>query len=431
MKIRITKTPNRDNKYNFGENFSNGVIQINAGGLHSTNPNEGVLMGHDENFVPNLVEEGETIWNDYVFSNRIKVPDAVRNKYKLRGTKDMTFSDAAKKIQKASEERPNDPIANDTLNINLTRLANEQEVMREQKRKGNKYKKGGKLNSFLDAYNDWVTNPYNTATTGFGEGLDVNPNQAASREKAIRNTIDYNKETDDLIARDNLLRYAPAFGSALGVGYGLLSKPNYSRADALAQFAQNAGKVTPISYDPLGNYLTYRPTDMNYIANRMAAQAGATRRNIMNTSGGNRANAVGSLLAADYNSQIAQADAIRQGEDTNWNRYMQAMTFNRGTKQYNSEAALKAAMANQEARMKASQLGLSGYTNAMQMKDTIDAQRAKTLSANLTNLFESLGQIGEEQFDRNRLKWLERKGVLRSDYFDTDKYSRNNKKTKG
>ena len=169
---------------------------------------------------------------------------------------------------------------------------------------------------------------------------------------------------------------------------------------------------------------------MNYIANRMAAQAGATRRNIMNTSGGNRANAIGSLLAADYNSQIAQADAIRQGEDTNWNRLMQAETFNRGTDQYNSEAALKAAVANQEARMKASQLGLSGYTNAMQMKDAIDAQRAKTLSANLTNLFESLGQIGEEQYDRNRLKWLERKGVLRSDYFDTDKYSRNSKKTK-
>ena len=57
------------------------------------------------------------------------------------------------------------------------------------------------------------------------------------------------------------------------------------------------------------------------------------------------------------------------------------------------------------------------------MKDAIDAQRAKTLSANLTNLFESLGQIGEEQYDKNRLKWLERKGVLRSDYFDTGKYN--------
>jgi hypothetical protein len=30
------------NKYNEGGDFSNGVIQINAGGSHSTNPYEGV-----------------------------------------------------------------------------------------------------------------------------------------------------------------------------------------------------------------------------------------------------------------------------------------------------------------------------------------------------------------------------------------------------
>ena len=424
-----------------GTVFSNGITTIGNGGTHEESPYEGVQMGVDSQGIPNLVEEGETIWNDYVFSNRIPVPDAVRNKYKLRGTKDMTFSDAAKKIQKASEERPNDPIANDTLDINLTRLANEQEVMREQKnmKKNNKFKHGGKKNtisqdawnllsnvpSSIDIYDTTNLAPENKIPSlHFYNLTRQNQNNQSKQNNEI-------ESIDDVLNRDNLLRYAPAFGSALGVGYGLLSKPNYSRADALAQFAQNAGKVTPISYDPLGDFLTYRPVDRDYIANRMAAQAGATRRNIMNTSGGNRANAIGSLLAADYNSQIAQADALRQGEDTNWNRLMQTETFNRGTNQYNSEAALKAAAANQEARMKASQLGLSGYTNAMQMKDAIDAQRANTLSANLTNLFESLGQIGEEQFDRNRLKWLERKGVLRSDYFDTDKYNRNSKKTKG
>ena len=414
-----------------GAEWDNGVTVIGNGGTHEESPYEGVQMGVDNQGIPNLVEQDEVIYNDYVFSNRIPVPNAVRNKYKLRGTKDMTFADAAKKVAKESEERPNDPISQRGLEDIMNKLANEQEIMREQKRTGNKYKKGGKLNNLLDAYNDWVTNPYNTATTGFGEGLDVSPSQAAQREKTIRNTTDYNQQTDDLIDRDNLLRYAPVFGSALGVGYGLLSKPNYSRADALAQFAENAGKITPITYEPIGNYLTYRPTDLSYQANRMAAQAGATRRNIMNTSGGNRANAIGSLLAADYNSQIAMGEAIRQAEATNFARRAQVEEFNRATNQFNAEAALKAAIANQQARLDASKLGLSGYTTAMQMKDAIDAQRAKTLSANLTNLFESLGQIGEEQLDRNRLKWLERKGILRSDYFDTDKYSKNNKKTKG
>ena len=165
---------------------------------------------------------------------------------------------------------------------------------------------------------------------------------------------------------------------------------------------------------------------MNYIANRMAAQAGATRRNIMNTSGGNRANAIGSLLAADYNSQIAQADALRQGEDTNWNRLMQTETFNKGTNQYNSEAALKAAAANQEARMKASQLGLSGYTTAMKMKDDIDAQRNASISANLTNLFDSLGDIGREEVIK---KMVKDSPALLYDYYG--RYKGSNKSAKG
>ena len=311
----------------------------------------------------------------------------------------------------------------------MNKLANEQEVMREQKnnkRRGKQYAKGGDLDSLLDAYNDWVTNPYNTATTGFGEGLDVSPNQAASREKAIKNTIDYNKETDDLIARDNLLRYAPAFGSALGVGYGLLSKPNYSRADALAQFAENAGKITPVTYEPIGNYLTYRPTDLSYQANRMAAQAGATRRNIMNTSGGNRANAIGSLLAADYNSQIAMGEAIRQAEAANFARRAQVEEFNRATNQFNAEAALKAAIANQQARLDASKLGLSGYTTAMQMRDAIDAQRNASLSANLTNLFDSLGDIGREEVIKRMVK---ENPALLYDYFG--RYKGSNKSAKG
>ena len=116
MKIKITKIPN--NKKSFGGwnnthggDFSNGVIQINSGGLHSTNPYEGVPMGVDQEGTPNLVEEGEVIFNDYVFSNRLKVPKAMRNKYKLRGKKDLTFADAALQMAKESEERPNDPIS--------------------------------------------------------------------------------------------------------------------------------------------------------------------------------------------------------------------------------------------------------------------------------------------------------------------------------
>ena len=451
-----------------GLDLSNGVVQVNNGNTHENNKYEGVQMGIDNQGIPNLVEEGEVVFNDYVFSNRLNVPKDVKNKYKLRGNKELTFANAAKQMQKESEERPNDPISKRGLTSSMSILQQAQEDVRQKKQanqKGVQYAHGGRMgtlfdgkgpfyNGFTPSYEDWVASELvpNTPVLGmdwhptgkinytkgetspnyqvrevsvpttFWGALDKKSeeqNKYVHRVPVKKNKI--NTNTDDIAP--SWLRYAPAFGSALGVGYNLLSKPDYSRADALAQFAQNAGKVTPISYEPIGNYLTYRPTDLSYQANRMAAQAGATRRNIMNTSGGNRANAIGSLLAADYNSQIAMGEAIRQAEATNFARRAQVEEFNRGTNQYNSEAALKAAITNQQARLDASRLGLSGYTTAMQMKDAIDAQRAKTLSANLTNLFESLGQIGEEQYDKNRLKWLERKGVLRSDYFDTGKYN--------
>ena len=416
-----------------GTIFSNGITTIGNGGTHEESPYEGVQLGVDPQGIPNLVEENEVIWNDYVFSDRIKVPKTVKEKQKLKGNKNMTFADAANKIQKISEERPNDPISMETMDINLTRLAQEQEALRQQKnlgQEGRKYAKGGTkvskkqigLNAW-DAYNQMLTNPYNEATTGFGEGFNISPTIAAKRERNRISNTNTTYNTNNNYA--TWLRYAPVAGSILGLSQTLLSKPNYSRADALAQYAQNAGKIQPISYEPIDTLMTYKPVDQNYIANRMAAQAAATRRNIMNTAGGNRANAVGSLLAADYNAQIAQADAIRQGEDVNWNRLMQTQTFNRGTKQANAEMALKAAMANQEARLKTSQMGLSGYTTAMQMKDAIDAQRNASINANMTALFDNLGDIGREEMTRRMV--MENPALL-YDYYGRYK---NNESAKG
>ena len=81
-----------------GVEWDNGLTYINNGSTHENNPYEGVQMGVDNQGTPNLVEEGEVVFNDYVFSNRLIVPDAVREKYKLRGNKELTFADAAKQM---------------------------------------------------------------------------------------------------------------------------------------------------------------------------------------------------------------------------------------------------------------------------------------------------------------------------------------------
>lgn len=115
-----------------GGTFDNGLTYINVGGTHEQNPNEGVQIGQDHNGVPNLVEEGEVIWNDmdYVFSNRLKVPRDLRGKYKLRDG--SSFADAAKKINSLGGERQ-DNITMRGRNAYLSELMGKQEEVRQKK----------------------------------------------------------------------------------------------------------------------------------------------------------------------------------------------------------------------------------------------------------------------------------------------------------
>lgn len=113
-----------------GSDFTNGVSIVGEGGMHEENPNGGIQVGVDSQGTPNLVEEGEVIWNDFVFSNRIDVPEEAVKVFKL-GKRGMSFSDAAKKIQKSAEEMPNDPIAKRSMNRNLALLAELQEALKQ------------------------------------------------------------------------------------------------------------------------------------------------------------------------------------------------------------------------------------------------------------------------------------------------------------
>lgn len=125
-----------------GGDFPTGLTHINAGGTHEESPYQGVPMGQDAEGTPNLVEENETIYNDYVFSERLKVPtiDKPMNgkKYQqwekvLRKYKNKSYSDAAKKAEKDSgvDERPNDPIARRGFESVLEILAQSQEQVRD------------------------------------------------------------------------------------------------------------------------------------------------------------------------------------------------------------------------------------------------------------------------------------------------------------
>lgn len=547
----------------YGGTYNGGLEYIDNGGTHEQNPFNGVPMGTDRNGTPNLVEEGETIWNDYVFSNRLKVPETLTDKYKL--SKDITFAEASKKLGKEIEETPNDPISKRTFNSFMQDLQQSQEEVKAKKELAkvkrqfnklspqeqlgilngtpvqgdntmlsnpnemvsnepqqfddggwmfdnmwegapeyqNSYLKGnipyyqGKVSSkgysvkdiedtdnyknftkyaltLPDNHNYWQTlsnktgkdvtylknnyerlrndgklgwvhrtpkfnnistqadtpftiyqpldalgnqkpfnmlSPYGMGYSAndivpFSDRVDANGNTVIDLKNKEFISTDTKKKTNN--KEDNGLlptwmRYAPIVGSAIGAASSLLSKPDESSADAILTAAREAGQYTPISFNPIGDYMTYNPFDRDYYINKLNAESGAARRAIINQASGNRGNAIAGILAADYNAQNQLGALARQAEEYNLAQRQKVAEFNRGTNMFNTEGMFKADTANQAAKMQARSTLLQGTMQAERLRQAARQQLAAERSANLTNLFNNIGNIGRENMNFNIL----------------------------
>lgn len=437
-----------------GADFTNGQIIVGNGGTHEENPMEGVPMGMDAEGNPNLVEQGEVIFNDYVFSNRLFADGGLLESFNLPKSYDgHSFAAIAEKLGDESKERPNDPISKRGLMSSMSRLQQAQETVRQQTQEGQEgvqYAHGGRMGTLFDGFGQYPNHLFTIDDDNVPEGtmfdpisnryvftgyqdLDVKPldfgpgitlsgewvkePKYMARAAAKRAGYDVGSSLDDynknpikvpekkksaaskLLDATNL-RYAPVVGAAIGLGQNLFSRPDYTSANTILEAANQAGNYTPIGYTPIGNYLQYRPFDRNFYLSKLNAQADATRRAIMNTTSPSR-NAT--LLAADYNAQGRLGDLARQAEEYNLAQRQAIETFNRGTNQANAEMGLKAAMANQEAALKSRSSRLSGIAQAMAVRDAVDARRGASMSANLTNFFNSLGDIGREEYSRNMI----------------------------
>jgi hypothetical protein len=547
----------------YGGTYNGSLEYIDNGGTHEQNPFNGVPMGTDRNGTPNLVEEGETIWNDYVFSNRLKVPETLTDKYKL--SKDITFAEASKKLGKEIEETPNDPISKRTFNSFMQDLQQSQEEVKAKKELAkakrqfnklspqeqlgilngtpvqgdntmlsnpnemvsnepqqfddggwmfdnmwegapeyqNSYLKGnipyyqGKVSSkgysvkdiegtdnyknftkyaltLPDNHNYWQTlsnktgkdvtylknnyerlrndgklgwvhrtpkfnnistqadtpftiyqpldalgnqkpfnmlSPYGMGYSAndivpFSDRVDANGNTVIDLKNKEFISTDTKKKTNN--KEDNGLlptwmRYAPIVGSAIGAASSLLSKPDESSADAILTAAREAGQYTPISFNPIGDYMTYNPFDRDYYINKLNAESGAARRAIINQASGNRGNAMAGILAADYNAQNQLGALARQAEEYNLAQRQKVAEFNRGTNMFNTEGMFKADAANQAAKMQVRNTLLQGTMQAERLRQAARQQLAAERSANLTNLFNNIGNIGRENMNFNIL----------------------------
>lgn len=362
----------RDNMYDsllesqtHGGDFSNGVTFINNGGTHEQNPFEGVPMGVAPDGQPNLVEEGEVLYNDYVFSNRLHPTDKELKESNLpKKYKGHTFALIAEDMSKESAERPNDPISKRGLEASLGKLASLQEEQRMKKGK-----------------------------TGTQQMMAFGGRKFAG-------------------TKDTYSRYAPAVGSALGAIQSVFQKPDYTNSDLILDVVNNLSR-NKVSPTLLSDYLSYKPIDRNYYLNQLKGQAGATRRAVMN-SGLSSGQRMAGLLAADYNAQQGIADALLKTDMYNEQLRQSIAQFNRGTSQYNSGALMQADAQNAQLAQARDNMRLSGTTTAANMRELADTALATSRSANLTNFFDNLGSIGRENRDTNMLQ-----AMIDSDLFGT------------
>lgn len=396
-----------------GGDFTNGVTFIDNGGSHEANPFEGVQMGIDPQGVPNLVEEGEVIFNDYVFSDRMKLPKKLKEKYSIKGE---TFADAAKELSKESEERPNDPISQRGLEAFMSALAESQEEVRvkNEDRRMNRYAKGGKLGKRYegdgpdDNYMDFGTlaSPISyeqlermmdlgidgsaIPLTGTSEEID----DAITRAAVEKGTTTGNK------SNLSYLRFAPALMSGISAFTDLFSKPDYSAADRIASIDIQPALV---SADPIGQYLSYRPLDRMFYINQLNKNTAAGRRAIQNTSGGNRAAAMAGILASDYNYGENLGQLARQAEEYNQALRERVAGFNRQTDIFNSQQSMQAQSVNAQSRNDATKMRLAQAEEVAKLRqaarNAYDARRSNNLNSFITNL----GNIGWEDYQR---EWI-------------------------
>lgn len=362
----------RDNMYDsllesqtHGGDFSNGVTFINNGGTHEQNPFEGVPMGVAPDGQPNLVEEGEVLYKDYVFSNRLHPTDKELKESNLpKKYKGHTFALIAEDMSKESAERPNDPISKRGLEASLGKLASLQEEQRMKKGK-----------------------------TGTQQMMAFGGRKFAG-------------------TKDTYSRYAPAVGSAIGAVQSVFQNPDYTNSDLIFDVVNNLSR-NKVSPTLLSDYLSYKPIDRNYYLNQLKGQAGATRRAVMN-SGLSSGQKMAGLLAADYGAQQGIADALFKADMYNEQLKQNIAQFNRGTSQYNSGALMQAAAQNAQLAQARDNMRLSGTTTAANMRELADTALATSRSANLTNFFDNLGAIGRENRDTNMLQ-----AMIDSDLFGT------------
>lgn len=435
-----------------GGDYPTGFSEFNEGGSHESNINGGIPQGVDPNGNSNLVEEGETKWDDYVFSKRLKVPKGFGKAYDLGRVDKKSYADASKKLSKESEERPFDPISKRGRDAMLGRLQQAQEAQKS-------------IDKADEAMNEvFDLNELGDILYAEGGSIHIQPSKrgtftaaAKKRGKGVQEfarQVLANKDnySSAMVKKANFARNASKwhdgggwieqkvpFTSTLGNDMPDLAqaskealsydrptakrpKRDWSQLGLFAPALTNTGLAisdafsTPeeVSYGKmdLSPYMTrrrlpYEPIDREYMANKYRAQANATARNIINTSAGNPASARAALVAHNYNALNALGDMYIKSDEINRQRKKESIMFDA-----EQDRQLAALAAQQQ------QFNIMNNINEQQINAQNRAAARNSRRSGISQIGQSIGEasryLGDirrinNMFDYNQFgEWLDK-----------------------
>lgn len=210
--------------------------------------------------------------------------------------------------------------------------------------------------------------------------------------------------------RNENMRYAGLMGHAIGLGLWSagVGKPDYSGLDA----AVSSSSAPPImsAHREIGDYLTYNPIDVNYEINKLNAEAGASRRALLNS--GSSPSRGAAILASDYNNIGKIGDLYKNAEEYNFNRKKDVAEFNRGTNQYNASAFNNAALQYAKDYNDQRSRHASMQMEAAKQRMDADAGWYNSLYGNIGQFASGLAAIGKENAQHNQIVDLAQQGVF-------------------
>lgn len=204
-----------------------GYSKVEAGGKHHENPNGGVQYGVDAQGVPNMLEEGEPVYDDFVYSDNIEADADFLAKYNLPAKfAGKLYSEIADAFVDEAAERPLDPTSNNGLNKMLARLADAQEAQKQSQQQND-------LQTELDSLSPEEMQQLQTMLAGSGQeqGQPTGMEDSAMMQQQMMAQQQMMPQEaamapEGVMARGGCIRRFDEGGDAFGEGQGLsLAQP--------------------------------------------------------------------------------------------------------------------------------------------------------------------------------------------------------------